>query len=115
MKPPPDSPAFIISVAILTTIIFAPLDLFVYILMNAICNRRPVLEAVGMDSFFWLGGYSDPKLKTSIDITTATSYILRALHAYEMRLMDDKCSTNEQAKMNTILANLGVLIESIRN
>lgn len=107
LKPPPDSAAFIISVAILTTVIFAPLDLFVYILMNVICNRRPVLEAIGMDSFFWLGGYSDPKLKTSTDITTATSYILRALHAYEMRLMDDKCSTKEQAKMNTILANLG--------
>ena len=113
LKPPPDSAAFIISVAILTTVIFAPLDLFVFLLMNVVCNRRPVLEAVGMDSFFWLGGYSDPKLKTSMDITTATSYILRALHAYEMRLIDDKCSTNEQAKMNTILSSLGAHFNTV--
>ena len=112
LRPPPSSPSFIISVAVLTAFIFSPLDLIFYFVLNAICSKTPELEKIGLDRFFWLGAdgvtYSVAD-RNSDELDRQSNFVLRALRSYELRLEDGVCSEIEKAKTRMVLERYGLV------
>lgn len=108
LRPPPDSASFIIATAVLTAIVFAPLDLFFYVILNLICNQRPKLESIGLDSFYWLGG----DMEAASEIAKAVSYVLRAIKGFETALAIGQCSEDELIRVITILGKIGLQIRA---
>lgn len=104
MKPPPTTFAFIISVAIVTTLISFPIDVSFLLVLNFICSRRPALEKIGLSSFNWMGTevvdpseYEDSILLSAVEVSSfdpmkrvammereenAISYVLRVIRRY---------------------------------
>lgn len=112
LRPPPRSFAFVITVSVLTTLVLAPLDMVVFLVLNVLCNRRPQLEAFGLDSYYWLGGSSNaPATFTDMNVSRAVLYVLRSLHAFELRLNEDSCSADELETMLFVLPQLGLRLD----
>ena len=112
LRPPPSSPAFIISVAILTACVFSPLDLIFYFVLNMVCSKTPELEKIGLDRFFWLGAegvtYSVANHNPD-ELDRHSHFVLRALRSYELRLEDGACSEIEKAKTRMVLDRYGLV------
>jgi hypothetical protein len=55
LKAPPTDFAFVVTVAIVTTLISLPIDVSFIVALFMVCARRPVMEKIGLDSFQFLG------------------------------------------------------------
>ena len=118
VEPPPKSVYFIISVSIMTTIIFAPFDLLFFLILNCICSRRPELEKIGLDSFNLLGsGDVASSTISSYDIADeeiAITSILKAFRHFEQRYQRGACTNDELRKTEKLLRRFGMKLSDGR-
>ena len=119
MLPPPKSASFIIAVAVLTTVIFAPLDIVFFLVLNVICCRRPVFEMIGVNSFRLLGSdVPQTQLETKVnhhllsvlEEDQAISAVLMSFRVFLERCRRGECSDLEIHRMKQVARRIGLTL-----
>ena len=101
-------------------IILAPFDLLFYLILNCVCNRRPELEKIGLDSFKLLGSsefslskYRDYYNSYSIaDEELVISTITKGFHHFEQRFQRGLCEEPEIEKTKHLLRQYGLKLQN---
>ena len=115
--PPPQDAAFLITVALMTTIVMIPFNLVFLLTLKMICSKRPRFEAFGMDTFELLGS-EDPEAKKQakdaaddaerVDVIAKSIY--GSLYHYGERLCVGSCDQDELEGVRFILQKLGLFV-----
>lgn len=118
LVPPPDSPAFLVTVAFLTVLLMVPFNMAFSFVLTQFCSKRPRVEAFGFDAFHMLGSADPTPNKLAIDAAEQSERVVavtRSLHGALFHYIERKaanwCTPDEIEGMNAVLRKLGLIIK----
>ena len=117
LRPPPENPGFLILVAFLTVVVMIPFNVIFTLVLTLLCSKRPRLEALGLNSFDWLGS-ADPNVnkqavtaaEESERVTAVVRSVQGALYHYCERKAAGLCGPDDMNGMELVMRKLGLII-----
>ena len=117
LRPPPGNPDFLILVAFLSVVVMVPFNVIFTLVLTLLCSKRPHLEAIGLNSFEWLGSADPAVSKQAVNaveeserVVAVVRSIQGALYHYCERKSAGNCGPDEIKGMGLVLRKLGLFI-----
>ena len=120
VRSPPGNPAFLILVAFLTVVVMIPFNVVFTLVLTLLCSKRPRLEALGLNSFDWLGS-ADPASKQTVSAAEESERLLAAVRSVQGALFHHPnrraagfCTSDEIEGVDHVLRKLGLVLKDNR-